>query len=154
MVKIRLARSGAKKRPFYHLVVTDQRNSRDGRYIERLGFYNPVAVGGEVPLRINVERVEHWQGKGAQTSERVLHLVKHFAKHGEESAPARAAPAESKAKPKPAAPEKPAEPEAAQAKADDKGAEEVAKEEEKPEANAGAKAGAEAADSKEADKKD
>lgn len=101
MVKIRLARTGAKKRPFYHIVVADQRNSRDGRYIERLGFFNPVAVGGETPLKIDVERVEHWQGQGAQLSDRVRSLVKHFQKHGEIEAPKRAAPPVSKAKPAP-----------------------------------------------------
>src|SRR5699024_11256553 len=98
MVKIRLARTGAKKRPFYHIVVADQRRSRDGRYIERLGLFNPVAVGGERPLKINVERVEYWQAQGAQLSERVLKLVKHFNKHGETDAPERAAPPVSKAK--------------------------------------------------------
>ena len=83
MVKIRLARSGAKKRPFYHIVVTDMRNKRDGSYIERLGFFNPVAVGGEVPLRLDAERVEHWKQRGAQLSERVTQLVKYFNRHGE-----------------------------------------------------------------------
>lgn len=98
MVKIRLARGGAKKRPFYHIVVTDQRDARDGRYIERLGFFNPVAVGGEVPLRLDVERVEYWKGRGAQLSERVNNLVKSFNKHGEGEAAKRAAPPVSKAK--------------------------------------------------------
>jgi small subunit ribosomal protein S16 len=76
MVTIRLARGGAKKRPFYHIVVTDSRMPRDGRYIERLGFYNPSATGGEVSLNINQERIEHWVSKGAQTSERVNKLLK------------------------------------------------------------------------------
>ena len=98
MVKIRLQRGGAKKRPFYHIVVTDMRNGRDGRYIERLGFFNPVAIGGEVPLRLDVERIEYWKGHGAQLSERVNNLVKHFNRHGEGEAPARAAPPVSKAK--------------------------------------------------------
>ena len=62
MVKIRLARAGAKKRPFYHLVASDSRSPRDGRFIERLGFFNPIAVGGEVRLRVNTERVDHWGG--------------------------------------------------------------------------------------------
>lgn len=75
MVSIRLARGGAKKRPFYHIVVTDSRNRRDGRYIERLGFYNPVARGAEEPLRLDIERIEHWISKGAQPSERVAKLV-------------------------------------------------------------------------------
>ncbi|HET7371057.1 MAG TPA: 30S ribosomal protein S16 [Gammaproteobacteria bacterium] len=79
MVRIRLARGGAKKRPFYHLVVTDKRNSRDGRYIERLGFFNPVAVGGEEKLRVNSERAQYWLEQGAQPSERVAHLLKQAA---------------------------------------------------------------------------
>lgn len=93
MVKIRLARAGAKKKPFYHVVATDKASPRDGRYIERLGFFNPVAVGGEVPLRLNVERIEYWQGQGAQLSERVANLVKDFKKKGLAEAAA-AAPAE------------------------------------------------------------
>ncbi len=76
MVTIRLARGGAKKRPFYHIVVTDSRMPRDGRYIERVGFYNPRATGGEVGLNINQERVDHWIGQGAQTSDRVNKLLK------------------------------------------------------------------------------
>jgi small subunit ribosomal protein S16 len=80
MVTIRLSRGGAKKRPFYHIVVTDQRNRRDGRYIERLGFFNPVAKGKEEKLRIDVERVDHWLGHGAQASERVSSLLKSYRK--------------------------------------------------------------------------
>ena len=76
MVTIRLARGGAKKRPFYHIVVTDSRNRRDGRFIERLGFFNPVARGNEERLRINRERIEHWTAQGAQTSDRVASLLK------------------------------------------------------------------------------
>lgn len=76
MVTIRLARGGAKKRPFYHIVVTDSRMPRDGRYIERVGFYNPRATGGEVGLNINQERIDHWVSKGAQTSDRVSKLLK------------------------------------------------------------------------------
>lgn len=76
MVTIRLARGGSKKRPFYHLTVTDSRNARDGRYIERVGFFNPLARGQEVRLRIDRERVEHWVGQGAQLSERVSKLLK------------------------------------------------------------------------------
>lgn len=75
MVTIRLARGGAKKRPFYHIVVTDSRNSRDGRYIERVGFFNPVAKGQEIKLRMDSERIEHWIGQGAQTSDRVAKLI-------------------------------------------------------------------------------
>jgi len=80
MVTIRLSRTGAKKRPFYHIVVTDSRNARDGRYIERLGFFNPIARGGEESLRLNRERIDHWVSKGAQTSDRVATLLKQAAK--------------------------------------------------------------------------
>ncbi|MEO5342437.1 MAG: 30S ribosomal protein S16 [Gammaproteobacteria bacterium SHHR-1] len=76
MVSIRLQRTGAKKRPFYHVVATDSRNSRDGRYIERLGFFNPVAKGKEEELRLDLARVEHWIGQGAQPTERVVSLMK------------------------------------------------------------------------------
>ena len=77
MVTIRLSRGGAKKRPFYHIVVTDSRNRRDGRYLERLGFYNPVARSeNEESLRIDTDRVDHWVKLGAQTSERVAKLLK------------------------------------------------------------------------------
>lgn len=75
MVKIRLSRAGAKKRPFYHIVVTDSRNKRDGRRIERIGFFNPIARGQEERLRLDLDRVEYWTGVGAQLSERVKHLV-------------------------------------------------------------------------------
>ncbi len=80
MVSIRLSRGGAKKRPFYHIVVTDQRNRRDGRYIERVGFFNPVARGAEEKLRVDIDRIEHWIGHGAQPSERVSTLLKDFRK--------------------------------------------------------------------------
>jgi len=75
MVTIRLTRSGAKKRPFYGIVVTDSRSKRDGRYIERLGFFNPVARGQEEELRLDLDRVAHWINLGAQTSERVAKLI-------------------------------------------------------------------------------
>jgi small subunit ribosomal protein S16 len=71
-----MSRGGAKKRPFYNIVVTDSRNRRDGRYIERVGFFNPVAKGNEEKLRIDRERVEHWVSKGAKTSETVAKLLK------------------------------------------------------------------------------
>jgi small subunit ribosomal protein S16 len=80
MVTIRLARSGAKKRPFYHIVVADSRRARDGRYIERVGFFNPIATGGEERLRIEKERVDHWVSQGAQASDRVAKLLKDHAK--------------------------------------------------------------------------
>lgn len=78
MVTIRMSRGGAKKRPFYHIVVTDSRNSRDGRYIERVGFFNPIATGGEEKLRINTERTDYWSSKGALISSRVSRLLKDF----------------------------------------------------------------------------
>jgi small subunit ribosomal protein S16 len=76
MVTIRLARGGAKKRPFYHLTVCDSRRARNGRFIERVGFYNPVARGQEERLRIDNERIDYWVSQGAQLSERVASLVK------------------------------------------------------------------------------
>ena len=76
MVVIRLSRGGVKKRPFYHLVATDKRNRRDGRYIERLGYFNPTAKGQEVGLHIKHDRLQHWVSLGAQMSERVAKLVK------------------------------------------------------------------------------
>ena len=79
MVTIRLSRGGSKKRPFYHLTVTDSRNSRDGRYIERVGFFNPVARGNEERLRVDQERVDYWTGQGAKVSERVTKLLKETA---------------------------------------------------------------------------
>ena len=75
MVKIRMSRGGAKKTPFYHIVVTDSRNARDGRNIERLGFFNPFARGENERLRLDVERVDYWLGQGAQISERVRDLA-------------------------------------------------------------------------------
>jgi small subunit ribosomal protein S16 len=75
MVVIRLSRGGAKKRPFYNIVVADSRERRDGRFIERVGFYNPVASGGEEPLRVATDRVTHWASKGAQLSPTVARLV-------------------------------------------------------------------------------
>jgi len=76
MVTIRMARGGAKKRPFYQIVVTDSRNRRDGRFIERVGFFNPVARGNEESLRIDRERVDFWLSQGAQASDRVASLLK------------------------------------------------------------------------------
>jgi small subunit ribosomal protein S16 len=75
MVTIRLSRGGAKKQPFYHIVVTDSRKARDGRSIERLGFFNPVARGQEERLRLDLDRVDYWTGVGAQVSDRVKTLV-------------------------------------------------------------------------------
>jgi len=75
MVKIRLSRGGAKKHPFYHIVVSDSREARDGRKIERIGFFNPVARGKEERLRLDLGRVDYWKGVGAQISDRVKSLV-------------------------------------------------------------------------------
>lgn len=80
MVVVRLARGGAKKRPFYNMVVADSRCRRDGKFIERLGFYNPRATGGEESLRIQMDRLNHWQSQGAQLSDTVSRLVKQFAR--------------------------------------------------------------------------
>ncbi len=75
-----MARAGAKKRPFYHIVVTDSRNKRDGRYIERLGFFNPIASGKEVELKLDQERVSYWLSQGAKASDRVAKLIKESSK--------------------------------------------------------------------------
>jgi len=78
MVRIRLSRGGATKRPFYHIVVTDRRNRRDGRYIERLGFFNPIAQGSDPELQIDLERADYWVSQGAQVSDRVVQLLKQY----------------------------------------------------------------------------
>ncbi|MDO5505956.1 MAG: 30S ribosomal protein S16, partial [Pseudoxanthomonas suwonensis] len=80
MVKIRLTRGGAKRRPFYHIIVTDSRSARDGRNIERLGYFNPVAAGADTPVELNVERLQHWLGHGAQMSDKVAYLYKQYTK--------------------------------------------------------------------------
>ena len=76
MVSIRLARGGSKKRPFYHVVVSDSRSPRDGRYIERVGFFNPVARGQDEEVRLDGARIDYWLDQGAQPSERVAKLIK------------------------------------------------------------------------------
>ena len=76
MVSIRLSRGGSKNRPFYHVVVTDSRSSRDGRYIERIGFFNPLARGGEQRLVLDSNRVHYWKANGAQPTDRVARLIK------------------------------------------------------------------------------
>jgi len=80
MVVIRLSRGGAKNRPFYNVVVADSRCRRDGRFIERVGFYNPVAPEGETRFRVAADRLTYWQGVGAQLSPTVARLVKEFGK--------------------------------------------------------------------------
>jgi small subunit ribosomal protein S16 len=86
MVTIRLARGGAKKRPFYQIVVTNSRSARDGRFIERVGFFNPIASGKEIPLQLDLERVKHWIERGAQPSERAAQLIKKASKASAEAA--------------------------------------------------------------------
>ncbi len=130
MVTIRLARGGAKKRPFYGIMVADSRRSPRGRFIERVGFFNPRAVGGEERLRVDIERVEYWVSKGAQPSDRVASLLKQHAK-GPEALEAEKAKLEEAAKAKQDA--------AAKAEA------EAVKAQEKAEAEAAAAAKAEAA---------
>lgn len=76
MVTIRLSRGGAKKRPFYQVVVTDSRNARDGRFIERVGFFNPLASGNAESIRLDLDRIAHWVGLGATLSDRVESLIK------------------------------------------------------------------------------
>lgn len=80
MLAIRLARGGSKKRPFYHVVATDSRNARDGRFIERLGFFNPLARGQEEELRLDIDRIDYWVSQGGQVSDRVKSLVKQYKK--------------------------------------------------------------------------
>lgn len=80
MVVIRLSRAGAKKRPFYHIVVTDSRRRRDGNYIESIGYFNPVARGQEVRLHLEMEKLTQWQSQGAQLSDRVRVLTKEYSK--------------------------------------------------------------------------
>jgi len=86
MVTIRLARHGSKKNPFYHITVADRARSRDGRFIERIGFYNPVAKGEAETLRVDLDRVDHWLSVGAQPSDMVKKLVKQARAAGSEAA--------------------------------------------------------------------
>jgi len=83
MVTIRLARGGSKKRPFYHLTVADSRNARNGRFIERVGFFNPIARGNDERLRVDLDRVTYWLSQGASTSERVAQLVQEASRQQE-----------------------------------------------------------------------
>lgn len=86
MVVIRLSRAGAKKRPFYNMVVTDSRKRRDGNYIERIGYFNPVARGQEPRLHLEMDKLAHWQSVGAQLSDRVRALVKEYNKKNAKNA--------------------------------------------------------------------
>jgi small subunit ribosomal protein S16 len=103
MVVIRLARGGAKKRPFFNIVAADKRDRRDGRFIERVGFYNPVAAGGEQSLSIALDRLNHWKAHGARLSPTVERLVQDFAK-AQAAAPAAQAAAPAAAEPAAPAP--------------------------------------------------
>ena len=94
MVVIRLARGGSKKRPFYNIVVANSQERRDGRFIERVGFYNPVAAGAEQPLRVALERVSYWTGVGAQLSPTVARLIGEAKQATAGQAPAAVAAAE------------------------------------------------------------
>lgn len=98
MVVIRLSRGGTKKVPFYHIVVADQRKPRDGRFIERLGYYDPIAKGKAIKIELNKERIEFWIGKGAQPSERVVHVMGEFTKGGQAGTAKKAKPKKTKAK--------------------------------------------------------
>ena len=86
MLTIRLARAGAKKRPFFHITVADSRKPRDGRFVERVGYFNPISSGKEVRLEINQERIDYWLSQGAQVSDRVLTLIKEKSETPEEKA--------------------------------------------------------------------
>lgn len=91
MVSIRLARGGSKKRPFYHINVADSRRARDGRFVERLGFFNPIARGAEEGIRLDLERLDYWVRQGAQVSDRVAKLAKDYRKATAAAAPEAAA---------------------------------------------------------------
>ncbi len=85
MVVIRLSRGGAKKRPFYHVVVSDKRSARDGRCVERIGYFNPIATGKDVKLELNLERALYWISTGAQPSDRVSRLIKQYEQQAKET---------------------------------------------------------------------
>jgi len=80
MVTIRLARGGSKKRPFYHITVADSQRSRNGRFVERVGFFNPIAQGADEKMRLDLDRIEFWIRQGAQPSERVASLIRRYRK--------------------------------------------------------------------------
>ena len=153
MVKVRLSRGGSKKRPFYHIVATNSRSSRDGKYIERLGFYNPDATGQDEDIKIDQERLTYWESVGAQVSDRVQNIIKlnklsreerdsqrqvklankkskrdelklKQREAAEEEAPAEEAKAETEAEPEAAEEEAPAEEAKAETEADPEAAEE------------------------------
>lgn len=117
MVTIRLARTGAKKRPFYHLTVAESSSKRDGRFIERVGFFNPIATGNADRLKVDLQRVEYWMSVGARPSERVLDLVREARKVGTDGVVGARPPAPKKAKPAPVVEAAVAEPAAEEAEA-------------------------------------
>ena len=131
MLTIRLSRAGAKKRPFFHITVADSRKPRDGRFVERVGFFNPIASGKEVRLDLNHERLDYWVSKGAQISDRVLFLMKQ-----EKESPEQKAKREQKKEKKriKKASKKAAEKATATAAPEEGAPEEAAKEEAAPEA--------------------
>jgi len=102
MVTIRLARTGAKKRPFYHLTVAEASAKRDGRFIERVGFFNPIATGNADRLKVDLDRIDYWMSVGARPSDRVLDLVREARKVGTDGVVGARPPAPKKAKPGPA----------------------------------------------------
>lgn len=102
MVTIRLARTGAKKRPFYHLTVAESSSKRDGRFIERVGFFDPIATGKADRLKVDLQRIDYWLSVGARPSERVLDLVREARKVGTDGVVGARPPAPKKAKPAPA----------------------------------------------------
>ena len=109
MVTVRLARHGAKKSPFYHVTVAEKSAKRDGRFIERIGFFNPIARGGEVPLRIDLERLDYWLACGAQPSERVRQLAAQLRRTQAGEAPSEGAAEQSELAAAPAAAPAPVE---------------------------------------------
>ena len=148
MLTIRLARSGAKKRPFYHVSVADSRMPRDGRFVERVGYYNPIASGQEVRLELDLERIDYWIGQGAQPSDRVLNLLKQN-KETPEQTEKRLAAKEVKRQKKLAKKLAEKEPIAEEAAAEEAPAEEVAAEEAPAEEVAAEEAAAEEAPAEE-----
>lgn len=81
MVIIRLTRGGAKKNPFYQVVATDSRNKRDGKFLEKLGYYNPGAKKQAIKTKLHLERIKHWESHGAQISDRVKHIIKNYSEN-------------------------------------------------------------------------
>ena len=146
MVVIRLARSGAKKKPFYHIVAADQRMPRDGRFIEQMGYFNPVARGKATRLSCNMELIQAWVAKGAKPSPRVQRLLKEYAAGRVGARLARISPAQAEAAESAAKPKASAKADKAEAKAESKPAKKPAdKVEAKPAEQADAKADKDAA---------